>query len=47
MLRTVEAVYENGMLRPLDPIEPRSDQIYLVTILDTAARQRPARQPRR
>ena len=45
MLRTVEAVYENGMLRPLEPIEPRGDQIYLVTILDTAVMPRPAHQP--
>ena len=40
MLRTIEAVYENGVLRPLEPIEPRGDQIYLVTILDTEAMQR-------
>lgn len=45
MLRTVEAVYENGMLRPLEPIEPHSDQIYLVTILDAAAMQRRTHQP--
>ncbi len=41
MLRTIEAVYENGLLRP---IEPRTDQIYLVTILDAAAVQRQTRQ---
>lgn len=40
MMRTIEAVYENGMLRPLEPIEPRSDRIYLVTILDADAVQR-------
>lgn len=45
MLRTIEAVYENGMLRPLEPIEPRNDQTFLVTILNTEAMQRRTRQP--
>lgn len=45
MLRTIEAVYENGMLRPLEPLEPRGDQIFLVTILDAEAVQRRVRQP--
>jgi predicted DNA-binding antitoxin AbrB/MazE fold protein len=44
MLRTIEAVYENGMLRPLEPIEPQSDRIYLVTILDADTVQRRTKQ---
>ena len=44
MLRTIEAVYENGMLRPLEPIEPRGDQIFLVTILDADTMRRRTRQ---
>ncbi len=32
-LRTLEAVYENGLLRPLEPIQDRKDQIYIVMIL--------------
>lgn len=32
--RTIEAVYENGLLRPLEPIEDRGNQVYLVTIVN-------------
>ena len=35
--RTIEAVYENGLLRPLEPIQESSDQIFLVTILNIDA----------
>ena len=35
-IRTVEAVYEKGYLRPLEYIEQRPGQIYLVTIVDLA-----------
>jgi predicted DNA-binding antitoxin AbrB/MazE fold protein len=37
MLRTVEAIYENGLLRPLEPIQDRQDQMYLITIVTTEA----------
>ena len=32
--KTIEATYENGLLRPLEPIEDAINQIYLITILD-------------
>ena len=32
--RTIEAIYANGLLRPLEPIWDSEGQIYLVTILD-------------
>jgi predicted DNA-binding antitoxin AbrB/MazE fold protein len=32
--RTIEATYENGLLRPLEPIHDSGNQVYLVTILD-------------
>jgi len=35
--RIVEAVYEEGLLRPLEPIQDLSNQIYLVTILNLDA----------
>ena len=35
--RTIEAVYENGLLRPLEPIQESGDQIFLVTILNINA----------
>jgi hypothetical protein len=44
--RTVEAAYENGLLRPLEPIQDSSNQVYLVTILDLdafRAKTRPGR----
>ena len=31
--RTIEAAYENGLLRPLEPIQDSGDQVYFVTIL--------------
>lgn len=43
VLRTVEAVYEDGVLRPLEPIQDRSDQVYLVIILDIDAIRFPSR----
>ena len=35
--RTIEAAYENGLLRPLEPIQDLDNQVYLVTILDLDA----------
>ena len=35
--RTIEAAYENGLLRPLEPIQDFGNQVYLVTILDRDA----------
>jgi predicted DNA-binding antitoxin AbrB/MazE fold protein len=32
--RTIEAAYENGLLRPLEPIQDSDNQVYLVTILN-------------
>ncbi len=32
--RTVEATYENGLLRPLEPIHDTDGQVYFVTILN-------------
>lgn len=32
--RTIEATYENGLLRPLEPIQDLDNQVYLVTILN-------------
>jgi hypothetical protein len=32
--RTIEATFENGLLRPLEPIQDLGNHIYLVTILD-------------
>jgi predicted DNA-binding antitoxin AbrB/MazE fold protein len=32
--RTIEATYEHGLLRPLEPIQDRGNQVYLVTILN-------------
>jgi len=42
VLRTVEAVYEDGVLRPLEPIQDRDNQVYLVIILDLDAIRSPA-----
>ena len=36
-LRTIEAAYENGLLRPLEPIQDFGNQVYLVTIFDLDA----------
>jgi predicted DNA-binding antitoxin AbrB/MazE fold protein len=36
-IRTVEAVYEKGYLRPLAPIEGREGLVYIVTVVDTNA----------
>lgn len=35
--KTIEATYENGLLRPLEPIQDTGNQIYLVTILNIDA----------
>jgi predicted DNA-binding antitoxin AbrB/MazE fold protein len=32
--RTIEATYEHGLLRPLEPIQDFGNQVYLVTILN-------------
>jgi len=39
-IRTVKAQYENGHLRPLEPIEDREGLLYLVTVVDIAQRRR-------
>ena len=36
-IKTVEAVYEKGYLRPLEPIEQRPGLVYIVTVVDVAA----------
>ena len=33
-LRTIEATYVNGLLRPLEPIRDSEGQVYFVTILN-------------
>ena len=38
-VRTVEAVYEKGYLRPLEPLEAREGVVYIVTVLDIASIQ--------
>lgn len=43
-IRTVEARYEEGHLRPLEPIEEREGLLYLVTIVDMT-KERPRRTP--
>ena len=35
-IRTVEAVYEHGYLRPLLPLEAREGLVYFVTVVDVA-----------
>jgi predicted DNA-binding antitoxin AbrB/MazE fold protein len=35
--RTIEATFENGLLRPLEPIQDLENQVYLVTTLDRDA----------
>ncbi len=35
-IRTVEAVYEHGCLRPLLPLEAREGLVYFVTVVDVA-----------
>ena len=42
-VRTVEAVYEGGYLRPLEPLEAREGLVYIVTVLDIASIQQRAR----
>lgn len=37
VIKTVEAVYEQGYLRPLEPIEQRPGLVYIVTIVDLTA----------
>jgi len=46
VVRTLEAVYENGLLRPLEPIQDRDDQVYVVMILNPSVlRHRQHRAP--
>ncbi len=35
-IKTVEALYEKGYLRPLEPLEQRPGLAYFVTIVDVA-----------
>ena len=35
--RTIEATFENGLLRPSEPIQDSGNEVYLVTILDLDA----------
>lgn len=37
LVKTVEAVYEKGYLRPLEPIEARDGLIYIVNVVDLTA----------
>ncbi len=32
--KTIEAIYVNGLLQPLEPIQDSEGQVYLVTILN-------------
>ncbi|NUO79697.1 DUF104 domain-containing protein [candidate division KSB1 bacterium] len=42
VVRTIEAVFEKGYLRPLEPLESRAGLVYLVTVLDVEAfKQKP------
>lgn len=44
--RTIEATYENGLLRPLEPIQDSANQVYLVMVLRfDAFRSKPRPQP--
>jgi hypothetical protein len=36
-IRTFEAIYEKGYLRPLAPIEGHEGLVYIVTVVDTNA----------
>lgn len=36
-IKTVEAVYEKGYLRPLEPLEQRPGLVYIVTVVDVTA----------
>ena len=45
-VRTVEAVYEGGYLRPLEPLEAREGLVYIVTVLDIASIQKRAQAAR-
>ncbi len=36
-VRTIEAVFEKGYLRPLEPLEGRAGLVYLVTVFDVEA----------
>lgn len=40
-IKTIEAIYEQGLLRPLEPLERRAGLVYLVTVLDMAAIEKP------
>lgn len=46
--RTIEATYEKGLLRPVEPIQDVDNQIYLVTIINLSefgAKMRPHSNP--
>lgn len=36
-IKTVEAVYDKGYLRPLEPLEQRPNRVYIVTVVDLTA----------
>jgi predicted DNA-binding antitoxin AbrB/MazE fold protein len=44
-IRTIEAVYERGCLRPLQPIEAREGLVFLVTVVDVTTVGRKAQAP--
>lgn len=39
IVKTVEAVYEQGYLRPLQPLEGKPGFIYIITVVDTTAKK--------
>jgi len=41
-VRTVEAIYEQGVLRPVEPLEGRPGLIYFITIVDATVVERRA-----
>jgi predicted DNA-binding antitoxin AbrB/MazE fold protein len=41
IVKTVEAVYERGYLRPLQPLDGKPGLIYIVTVVDTTAAKLP------
>jgi predicted DNA-binding antitoxin AbrB/MazE fold protein len=45
MTRTLQAVYEKGVLRPLEPLDLREQQVVSVTITDEAAQPAPSYPP--
>jgi predicted DNA-binding antitoxin AbrB/MazE fold protein len=41
IVKTIEAVYERGFLRPLQPLDGKPGLIYIVTVVDTTAAKPP------